>query len=153
MLPRVQPLCLLLGGLVLLSACKKDEPEPQTIPLSAGGSAAPVAADPAPEATANVAADTAATADALAVPPPAETATAPATPVRTGGASIEGCCAALRAIGSSGRPADVKTKANTAAKLCNGLNTRVKSGEVTRSSAMVTIKGTLGPVAAPAECK
>ncbi|EYF01352.1 hypothetical protein [Chondromyces apiculatus] len=151
MFPRIQPVLLVVSGVLLLGGCKKDEPEPQTIPVgSAAASNTPVASDPPPA----VSAAPAVTADPAAAATPAPAATeAPATTPRVGGASIQSCCAALSGIASSGRSADSKAKALTASRLCSGLDARVKKGEVTRASAMATIKGTLGSVAAPAECK
>lgn len=145
-----------LIGLVVVGGCKGKEEEPQIIPMPTSSAAGSVKADPGPSGSAAPAAGDTASATGSAAPATTQSAaptppTTPVTPTGPRGESIDGCCSALAAYKSSGRPADVKAKAATAATICSGIAKRVKDGQVSRSSAMTTIKAQIAGLSVP-EC-
>lgn len=151
-------LLLLAVGLLASGACKKEESEPQTVPLpSAAPPATQVAADPVPPADTAAPGGTASAA-APADTPPADTAAVAPTapqggPAKGSGPSIDACCSALAKMAVlSGKSQESKNRAGTAGQLCRGLAQKVKDGQVTKATAMATIKGTLRDVSAPPEC-
>jgi hypothetical protein len=146
----------LLGCGILAGACKKEEAEPAPLPVQTP-SATVVAADPVPVASEAPAASAAGSA---ATPtPPAATSAAPAPEpaagaAAQGGATIAPCCKALSAIAlKSGKSADTKAKAGTAATVCNRIDKLVKSGKTSRSSALTQVKSGLIGVTVPDECR
>jgi hypothetical protein len=108
------------------------------------------AAAPAGSASAagSAATDTAA-ATAAPAPKPVQ---APAPAPNPAGASIDSCCRALDAIKKSGRDAMTKSKAETAAKVCHGMASKVKDGTTPRPQALTLLKASLGGVTIPGEC-
>jgi hypothetical protein len=139
----------------LCAACKKEEAEPQVIPVSVQ-SATPVLADPVPVASAKPTASAAAEPVASAAPSAAPAAAEPpvaAEPAHGGGASIDACCKALAAVEKSGKSAEAKTKAATAARICTGIDKLVKSGKTSRSSALTQVKSGLLGTSVPPECR
>jgi hypothetical protein len=114
--------------------CGKKESAPTDIPVPSG-TAAPVASGPADPGTATP----------PVAPPPVAT-----TPVAH--ASIDACCAALSAIEHSGKEKATKMKAAMAAKVCPGIASRVKAGQVPRSEALAQILSAMSGATAPGEC-
>ena len=129
---------LTLAG-VLAIGCGKKESDAQAVPTPSG-TAATVPADPAPAADAGAAAT-----DAAAPPP-----VTPVTP-RPSGGNIDGCCAAIAAIKTSGRTAIDKGKAAGAAGACPGIAKRVKDGAASRADGLTQIRSLLQGVSVP-EC-
>lgn len=112
--------------------CGKKESTPADIPVPSG-TPAPVASGP----TDNTAAPP--------VAPPVVT-----TPVVH--ASIDACCSALSAIEHSGKDAIAKKKAASAARVCPGIASRVKAGQVPRGEAIAQIVSALAGMSVPGEC-
>jgi hypothetical protein len=150
---------LFVLGVVALGGCKQKEPDPQSIPVPTGTSAATVAADPGPTGAqpAGAGAD-AGDADAAALVAPTTTTqpatpSEPATPKSTGGGSIDACCSALAAIQRSGKSGVTKQKAAAAAAVCGGIAKRVKAGETSRAAALTQIRSAMVGAEVPGECK
>jgi hypothetical protein len=131
---------LTLAGAIAVG-CGKKETEPQAVPTPSGTPAA-VPADPAPASDAGAAAT-----DAAAPTPVTPT---PATP-RPSGGNIDGCCAAIAAIKTSGRTSIDKGKAAGAAAACTGIAKRVKDGATSRADGLTQVKSLLQGVSVP-EC-
>jgi hypothetical protein len=148
-----------LGCGLLAGACKKEEAaEPAPIPMQAP-SATLVAADPVPVASEAPATPAPGSAAVAAPTPPPAAAAAPASEpaggaATQGGATIAPCCKALSAIAlKSGKSADTKAKAGTAATVCSRIDKLVKSGKTSRSSALTQVKSGLVDVTVPDECR
>ena len=165
----VGALRLVCGFLVvtaLISGCKKKEEsdEPLKLPekktessASASASAAATAAPGSPSAEAPSASASAAAVPTASATPGAEaSATAEAastgTPAAVGGGNIDNCCAALRAIQTSGVSKETKVKAGAAALACNGIAKLVKTGKTSRAAALTQVRAALGGATAPAAC-
>jgi hypothetical protein len=131
---------LTLAG-VLAAGCGKKESDPQAVPTPSG-TAATVPADPAPAANTDAGA---AVTDAAAPPP-----VVPVTP-RPSGGNIDGCCAAISAIKTSGRTSIDKGRAAGAAAACPGIAKRVKDGATSRADGLTQIRALLQGVSVP-EC-
>jgi hypothetical protein len=143
---------LFVLGTASLAGCGKQETEAVSvnIPLP---SAAKVPADVPANSAAPPASAAAAPASAAAAPASASAVPAPLTALPTGGgASIDGCCAALSAVKKSGKTAAVKAKAATAASVCPGIAKLVKEGKTSRSGALTQIKSALVGTTPPPEC-
>ena len=132
----IQLVFVLVCSLVTVAGvgCGKKETTSASIPVPSG----------APAAVSGGAADTAATPPPVTPPP---VATVPV--VR---ASIDACCSALSAVASSGKDASHKMKAAMAAKVCPGIASRVRSGQVSRADGLAQILSALGGSSAPGEC-
>jgi hypothetical protein len=125
---------------VLAAGCGKKESDPQAVPTPSGTAAA-IPADPAPATDAGAAAAT----DAAAPPP-----VTPVTP-RPSGGNIDGCCAAIAAVKTSGRTSIDKGKAAGASAACPGIAKRVKDGAASRADGLTQVKALLQGVSVP-EC-
>ena len=132
---------LLVCGSLLFAACKKSE-DPAPVPVPSGAAATSPFANYAPPASGAAIASAAPT----AVTPPVVAAPVNAQP-------IDGCCSALAAVGKSGRSAETKSKAATAAKICSGIAPLVKSGRTSRPAALATIRSQMSGAELPSECR
>lgn len=133
-------------GALFFAGCKKEEAEPQAVPLPSAPAPVKAVAEAQPAQPAQEA--------SAAVAPPAQPVAPPPTeaPKPVAQASIDGCCSALAGIGKSGLPAAVKSKAAVASATCASIAKLVKEGKTSRASALAQINATMGG-AAPAECK
>lgn len=145
-------------GVVALGGCANKEADTQAIPVPTT-TAATVAADPPPPPAAAGDADAGGDAASAAAPstaaaPPAQAAGGEPTPTtKRAGESIDACCSALSAIGSSGKGALAKSQAASAAAVCPGIAKRVKAGDTTRSAGLAQIRSSFVGSTVPPECK
>jgi hypothetical protein len=158
MMRSTSALVLLVCGGLALSACgNKSETGGTTGAASAApvqaASAAPVAsAEPAASASAAPADTAAAAPSGSASAAPADTGSAPPPVAGVPVQPIDSCCAALSAVGHSGRGRKAKNKASRAAEICPGIAALVRQGRSTRQAALTQIKSALVGSTVPPEC-
>jgi hypothetical protein len=142
-----------LVSLVLVASamgCGKEKEEPVVLTLPSATAVAPVKAtqDPTPAVAQPAAAGSAAAVDTAAAPvaPPADA------PKAAAPQPIDGCCSALLEMTRDAKLDTVtKSKAASAAAMCNATAPLVKSGKGSRATALTQIRGAMAGKA-PSAC-
>ena len=137
-------LAFALLTLTVAPGCNKDAPEPQDIPIPGAEAPAVVTSEPA-------AGDAGDVTDAGVVAPEPTAPNTVTAPVQQ--ASIDSCCAALKAVAKSGKDKAAKQQAAQASAVCPGIAALVKSGTTSRSSGLTQVRSALVGTSVPSECR